>query len=400
MGERLTADTPQTTVAGNTFIAPAGWRVVVSGPATILEPPEAGSRIAIVDVEAKDADAAVALAWAAHGTDKKWPLKLATDAPDRDGWTRVRYYDYQTSPDEKRDVGVSVRFANGMWTAVVYDMDQAVDEKRRGQVGLIFSRLLPKGRERESFAGKPANTLDQARMAAGGAWSSVNDVLKYIQLELAEGKLPDGSQYIAKETLLARRAPQVALSRDATYGMGLVVDKTWGVTVVHHGGDLIGFHSDMMWLPDHGVVAVVLTNGDPGWLLRSAFQRKLLEVLFDGRPEADADIAAKSKMFLESMAAERKLLTAPADAAESAKLAAYYKNAALGEIRVSRVGGATIFGFGEWKSEVGSRRNPDGSVSFLTSAPGISRMEFVVGRGAKRTLTIRDAQHEYVFDEK
>jgi len=114
----------------------------------------------------------------------------------------------------------------------------------------------------------------------------------------------------------------------------------------------------------------------------------------------DADIAAKSKMFLESMAAERKLLTAPADAAESAKLAAHYKNAALGAIRVSRAGGATIFDFGEWKSEVGSRRNPDGSISFVTTAPGISRMEFVVGRGAKRTLIIRDAQHEYVFDEK
>src|SRR6185436_9070771 len=100
------------------------------------------------------------------------------------------------------------------------------------------------------------------------------------------------------------------------------------------------------------------------------------------------------------IAAERKLLTAPADAAESAKLAAHYANAALGDIKVSRAGAATIFDFGEWKSEVASRKNPDGSVSFLTTAPGVSGIEFVVGSGAKRTLTIRDAQHEYVFDEK
>ena len=127
---------------------------------------------------------------------------------------------------------------------------------------------------------------------AGGAWGSVNDVLKYVQMELAEGKLPDGKQYISKEALLARRAPQVALNKDASYGMGLMVDKTWGVTVVHHGGDIIGFHSDMMWLPEHGVGAVVLTNGDPGWLIRSVFRRKLLEVLFEGRAEADAQIAS------------------------------------------------------------------------------------------------------------
>ena len=52
---------PKTTVAGNTFVAPAGWSLVVRGPATILEAPEGGSFIVLVDVAAKDvadADAA------------------------------------------------------------------------------------------------------------------------------------------------------------------------------------------------------------------------------------------------------------------------------------------------------------------------------------------------------
>jgi CubicO group peptidase (beta-lactamase class C family) len=84
---------------------------------------------------------------------------------------------------------------------------------------------------------------------AGGAWSTVRDLLKYVQMELSDGKLPDGKAYIAADTLLARRTRQVALNKDATYGMRLMVDRTWGVTIVHHGGDLIGFHSDMMWLP-------------------------------------------------------------------------------------------------------------------------------------------------------
>jgi len=96
------------------------------------------------------------------------------------------------------------------------------------------------------------------------------------------------------------------------------------VPVVHHGGDLIGYHSDMIWLPHKKVGAVILTNSDPGWILRSLFRRKLLEVLFNGRSEADAQLAAQGKSFFDDLAAERKLLILPADAAETAKLASRY----------------------------------------------------------------------------
>ena len=189
------------------------------------------------------------------------------------------------------------------------------------------------------------------------------------------------------------------IGKTATYGMGLMVDTTYGVSVVHHGGDMVGFHSDMMWLPGQGVGAVVLTNGDPGWIVRDQFRRKLLEVLFDGRHEADDAAAARAKTFYEQLAADRKLLTVPADANEAAKLAARYHNNALGDIAVSREGDSTLFDFGEWRTEVASRTNPDGSVSFVTTAPGVSGFEFVVGSGSPRSLIVRDAQHEYVFKE-
>jgi hypothetical protein len=182
--------------------------------------------------------------------------------------------------------------------------------------------------------------------------------------------------------------------------MGLMVNTTYGVPVVHHGGDMIGYHSDMIWLPEQNVGAVVLTNSDPGWLIRTRFSRKLLEVLFDGHPEADALLSADAKEFFADLAADRKLLTIPADAAESAKLAGQYSNAAFGSIAVSHPNGTTVFDFGEWKSEVASRKNPDGTISFITIVPGMTGSEFVVGSGPKRTLTIRDAQHEYVFQEQ
>jgi hypothetical protein len=69
---------------------------------------------------------------------------------------------------------------------------------------------------------------------------------------------------------------------------------------------------------------------------------------------------------------------------------------------VRRDGSAVVFDFGEWKSEVASRRNPDGSVSFRAVDAGICGfgLELVVDDGAKRTLKLREGQHEYTFTEK
>ena len=96
---------------------------------------------------------------------------------------------------------------------------------------------------------------------------------------------------------------------------------------------MIGFHSDMMWLPDHGVGAVILTNGDPGWILRAQFRRKLLEVLFDGKPEADEQVAAQADAYYVRRAAERETLTIPADPALAKNLAKRYVNEVLGRYR-------------------------------------------------------------------
>src|SRR5262249_10862931 len=95
------------------------------------------------------------------------------------------------------------------------------------------------------------------------------------------------------------------------------------------------------------------------------------------------------------IAAERKRLSVPADAAESAKLSAHYHENALGDLAVVRKDGKTAFDFGEWSSEVATRKNDDGTLSFVTISPGEEGFEFVVG--SDTTLTLRDAQHEYKF---
>jgi CubicO group peptidase (beta-lactamase class C family) len=235
---------------------------------------------------------------------------------------------------------------------------------------------------------------------AGGVWTSARDLARYVEMELARGTLPNGKRYVSEENLLARRAPQVMIAEDITYGMGLTVDGHWGIPVVHHGGDMFGYHSDMIWLPEHGVGAVILTNSDPGFLLRGPLLRRLLEVLFDGKSEAKEQLAASVASRKANIAKTRERLVIPPDPAEAGKLAARYVDPALGRLTVAKTKDRLVFDVGEWKSAVASRKNDDGSTSFITIDPMLDGFEFVVAdRDGKRALIVRDAQHEYAFIE-
>jgi CubicO group peptidase (beta-lactamase class C family) len=235
---------------------------------------------------------------------------------------------------------------------------------------------------------------------AGGVWTSSHDLARYVQLELALGRFPTAKALVSVENLLMRRKPQVAIGEDEYYGMGLIIDKTWGVPVIHHGGSMAGFKSDLMFLPEQAIGAVLLTNSDNGQLLLRPMMRRLLEVVFDGKPEAVGDVDGRAASHKASIAKDRERLVVPAADAEVVKLAPHYSSASLGDLTVRRQGAATVFDFGEWKSTVASRKNDDGTISFITIDPAVDGFEFVVAeRSGKRALVIRDGQHEYVFNE-
>ncbi|HET7873451.1 MAG TPA: serine hydrolase domain-containing protein, partial [Terriglobales bacterium] len=258
----------------------------------------------------------------------------------------------------------------------------------------------------EDVDGKPSladmalNYAVMPHRPAGGVWTSAHDLIRYVELELAEGKLPNGKQLVSAENLLARRAPQVMVGEDVTYGMGLEVDTRYKTSVVYHGGSLAGYKSNIYILPDAGVGAVLLTNADTGGFLLNTFLRRLLEILYDGKPEAVGDVASAAQRRKAAIAKERERLVVPADPSLVAQLAKHYQSKELGEIAVLNQNGALTFDFGEWKSKVASRKNDDGTISFITIDPTNDGFEFVVGeRSGKRVLIIRDGQHEYVFTE-
>src|SRR6185369_13300023 len=139
----------------------------------------------------------------------------------------------------------------------------------------------------------------------------------------------------SEAAVVKRRETQIKIGNDTTYGMGFFVDREYEIPVVHHGGSLLGYKSDMIFLPDHDVAAVILTNADEGQSLLGPFTRRLLEILFDGNPEAAEDVKTGAKNMRASTSEERSHLVLPADAAVSAKLAKTYRNASLGGIAVS-----------------------------------------------------------------
>ena len=54
------------------------------------------------------------------------------------------------------------------------------------------------------------------------------------------------------------------------------------------------------------------------------------------------------------------------------------------------------FKFAAFSSRMGTRKNDDGTTSFVTIDPGDQGFAFVLGSDA-RNLTLRDGQHVYVF---
>jgi len=205
-----------------------------------------------------------------------------------------------------------------------------------------------------------------------------------------------------KEPLLARRAPQVSnRKKTSTTAWALMVDTTYGVPVVHHGGDLVGYHSDMMWLPEQNVGLVILTNADPGWLLRDRIRRKLLELLFDGHPEAEAQLNADAKSFYARPGRRAQVdddpgpmrIRVPSSPNTTRMHRSEKSPSARPELLQSSISASG-------KARSPAARIPMAPISFITTVPGGLGFEFVVGSGTRRTLTIRDAQHEYVFEER
>lgn len=236
---------------------------------------------------------------------------------------------------------------------------------------------------------------------AGGLWSSTHDMALYVINELNRGVLPDGTRMVSEENLMARRVHNVAVGENRWYGMGLFEDKGYGTPVILHGGSMLGYQTNWFAYPESGVGAVILTNSDDGYALQGPLSRKILEVLYDGNKEADENLASQASRMDEARAKARSDIEYPGNADVLAGLASAYQNAELGPLVVRREGGKTFIDTTSISSEIATKVEPDGSSSIITVEPGFVGASLQVGeQGDKRTLSLLDSQHTYVWVEQ
>ncbi len=137
----------------------------------------------------------------------------------------------------------------------------------------------------------------------GAVNSTVNDLLKYLQFHLDNGKV-NGRQLISTAQMQQLHRPvTVTVSGDGAYALGWKVQHHRGHAVLQHGGAITGFTSMMILIPEIKTGVVVLNN--LGSTLPNVVAWDLADRMLGLEPE---DYLAQTKQMLERShaAAEEK----------------------------------------------------------------------------------------------
>ena len=105
---------------------------------------------------------------------------------------------------------------------------------------------------------------------AGSIVSCVNDMLKWVQFNLDNGKVGD-KQIISEKNMKEIHSPQMLMdplliplpeTDFYSYGMGWFTETYRGHRMFEHGGNITGFSALMTCLPDQNLASVILINND------------------------------------------------------------------------------------------------------------------------------------------
>ncbi len=105
---------------------------------------------------------------------------------------------------------------------------------------------------------------------AGGVSSSVNDMSKWMRLQIGNGKF-DGKQIVDEKALTETHSPQMVSGHSPInglpefYGLGMNVsyDKHGRLMLSHSGGFAMGAATNVKMVPSEGLGICVLTNASP-----------------------------------------------------------------------------------------------------------------------------------------
>ena len=94
---------------------------------------------------------------------------------------------------------------------------------------------------------------------AGDLNSDVDDMARWVRLQLGDGSF-EGRRIVSPESMAAARTPKVAVSDNAFYALGWIIQQTPNGNIVWHNGGTTGFGAYVGLLLDKGIGVIVLAN--------------------------------------------------------------------------------------------------------------------------------------------
>ena len=135
------------------------------------------------------------------------------------------------------------------------------------RTGLSTAAPCPEGRGHVTHTGEQVALLDVLNRyamitPAGGGWSTVQDLSRWLLLLLNEGII-DGRRIVEPETLAHLWSPIIATGSGQAYGLGWQILDWQNTKVLMHSGGVDGFSSLVTVLPEINIGFAVLTNLGP-----------------------------------------------------------------------------------------------------------------------------------------
>jgi hypothetical protein len=214
-----------------------------------------------------------------------------------------------------------------------------------------------------------------------------------VLFELGDGKL-DGKQILSEKQVLTRRTPGVKIDDTAKYGLGLITDEVKGLETWGHGGNTLGFTSDLVFLPKQQVGWVLLLNAG-GSSLRKVFQQKMLEVLFNAEVASQKNLSHSMNRLRESLSKVRKQIsTNPTKNKWIKELVGKWSSVDLGPMVISLSKKGFVADMGEWQSELGTLNDAENTFIF-TSPPLAGSVPFQLQKDG--SILVDAGQMKYAF---
>lgn len=188
-----------------------------------------------------------------------------------------------------------------------------------------------------------------AQSPAGGVSSSVNDMAKWLRLQLAGGKF-EGKQVVAEEALAETHLPQMMTNPTSLSGIPQFYGLGWNVgwtddgrlRLSHSGAFALGAGTTVNLSPSDGLGIVVLTNGAPTGVAEG-LAANFMDTALYGAPTRDwLDLYGGIFRQMAEAGADTAYANPPAAPTPAAADAAYvgtYGNDFFGDIEIGTAEG-------------------------------------------------------------